>query len=97
MMMVLTIGFLLWRVKPMTAPAGAHTFGRGRSSGSSGRAGADQRLEALASLDYRGLDPPIVGGLPALLQNCPDDVGHKVGRDPPFNSAEGSQSCQGRC
>src|SRR5450759_6028333 len=83
MMMVRTIGFLPWRVEPMTALAGPHTFGWGRSSGSSGRGGADKTLQTLASLDHRGLDPPIVGGLPALVQDCPDDVGHKVCRDPP--------------
>src|ERR1019366_5004759 len=96
MMMVLTIGFLPWRVEPMTALAGAHTFGPGRSSGSSGRAGADQTLQTLASLDHRGLAPPIVGGLTALVQDCPDDVGHKVGRDPPVQLSGQGRSHHGR-
>src|SRR5450759_4550212 len=81
MTMVLTIGVLpcrrnRWRLWPeLTPSAGA------RSSGSACRAGADEMLETAPSLQHRGLQPPVPGDLPALVENRPDDVGHEVGRD----------------
>lgn len=59
------------------------------------RAGADEALHTLPSLEYRGLDPPVVGGAPALVQDSPDKFGHKIGRDPVLQL--GGQGCGHDC
>jgi hypothetical protein len=38
----------------------------------------------LPCLAHRGLDPAIVSGLPALVEDGPDKVGDKIGWDPPL-------------
>src|SRR5665811_1216366 len=84
MTMVLTIGVLpcrrnRWRLGPeLTPSAGA------RRSGSACRAGPDETLETVPGLQHRWLHASVPGDLPALVENRPDDVGHKVGRDPPL-------------
>src|SRR5674476_542409 len=94
MMMVLTIGFLPWRVEPMTALAGTP------SAGAVALVHWDEPARIRGSRRWRASIivgwPPIVGGLPALVQDCPDDVGHKVGPDPPVQLGGQGRSHHGR-
>jgi hypothetical protein len=56
---------------------------------------ADETLQAASSLEYRGLDPSMLGGLLALGDDGPNNVGDKFGRDPALQVSAKSRSHQG--